>query len=225
MNVIIFGATGMVGRGVLIECIENARVQSILVIGRSSCGVTHPKLKEVLHENFLDFTAIEPQMAGNDACFYCLGVSAVGIADDKYVRFTFDFTEAAAKSVFAACPNLTFCFISAEGADSTEKSRLVWARTKGRAENMLLGMSFPAVYVLRPGLIQPMKGVISRTLAYRIIYACLDPIMPLLKSWLPTRITTTVNIGRALIELGDSHSIKRGDTRRVLHNGDINVLA
>jgi uncharacterized protein YbjT (DUF2867 family) len=225
MRVIIFGATGMVGGGALLECLEDARVSSVLVVGRSSCGMKHAKLEEVLHDNFLDFSSIQSRFAGRDACFYCLGVSAVGIGDEKYVRFTYDFTVAAAQAMVAVSPSMTFCFISAAGADTSGKSRLLWVRTKGRAESAVSALPFSAVYVFRPGFIRPMKGVRSKTTAYQIIYTITGPIIPLLQQWFPNSVTTTVNIGQALIELANPQSTKRGAKRRTLGNREINALA
>lgn len=225
VNIILFGATGMVGRGALIECLDDARVTSVLSVSRSSCGVTHPKLEELLHDNFLDYSAVQSRFVSRDACFYCVGISAVGTPDDKYVRITYDYTVAAAAAIIAASPQLTFCFISAQGADTTGQSSRLWERTKGRTENALNAMAFPAVYVLRPGFIRPMKGVVSRTRAYQIIYAVTGPFIPFAQRVFPNQITTTVNVGQALIELANPASLKRGASRRVLHNVDINALA
>lgn len=225
MRVILFGATGMVGGGALIECLEDARVSSVLVVGRSSTGIKHAKLEELLHDNFLDFSAIESRFASYDACFYCVGVSAVGISDEKYVRLTYDFAVAAADALARANAAMTFCFISAAGAETSGNSRLLWVRTKGRAEVAVSALAFSAVYVLRPGFIRPMKGVRSRTTAYQIIYTATGPIIPLLQRLFPNSITTTVNIGRALIELANPQSAKRGATRRTLTSAEINELA
>ena len=151
MKVILFGATGMVGQGVLRECLEDARVQSVLVVGRSSVGLTDPKIREILHTDFLDFKPIQAQLAGYDACFFCLGVSAAGLKEDDYRRLTYDVTLAAAEAIVAVSPHLTFCYVSGEGTDSTEHGRAMWARVKGRTENALLRMPFKAAFMFRTG--------------------------------------------------------------------------
>ncbi len=220
MKVVIFGATGMVGSGVLQECREDPRVESILVIGRSSVGVADPKLREILHADFFDFTSIAGQFAGFDACFFCLGVSAAGMSEESYRRLTFDVTLAAARAMVAASPGMTFCYVSGTGTDSTERGRIMWARVKGATENALLSLGFAAAYMFRPGFIQPLKGVRSKTAAYRAVYAVAVPLYPLLRRLVPRYVTTTVDLGRAMIQAAD-----RGYPRPILETEDINQLA
>jgi uncharacterized protein YbjT (DUF2867 family) len=220
MNVVIFGATGMVGEGVLRECLEDPRVQSVLVVGRSSVRLSDPKIREILHTDFLDFKPIQSQFAGCDACFFCLGVSAVGMSEDDYRRLTYDVTLAAAEAMVAVSPNMTFCYVSGEGTDSTEHGRIMWARVKGKTENDLLRMAFKAAYMFRPGYIQPLKGVRSKLRWYQAFYTALGPAYPLLRRLAPRYVTTTVNVGRAMIHVAAS-----GYSRQILSTKDINLLA
>ncbi|HEV7506299.1 MAG TPA: epimerase [Thermoanaerobaculia bacterium] len=220
MKVILFGATGMVGEGVLRECLEDSRVQSVLVVGRSGVRLTDPKIREILHIDFLDFKPIQSQFAGYDACFFCLGVSAAGKSEDDYRRLTYDVTLAAAGAMIAVSPNLTFCYVSGEGTDSTEHGRAMWARVKGETENALLRMPFKAAYMFRPGYIQPLKGVRSKTSWYQAFYTVLGPAYPILRRLAPGYVTTTVNVGRAMIRVAAN-----GYSKQILRTKDINLLA
>jgi uncharacterized protein YbjT (DUF2867 family) len=220
VRVALFGASGMVGGGVLLECLDDARVESVLVVGRRNCGIRHPKLTEVLHEDFFDYTPIQSRFAALDACFFCLGVSAAGKSEDEYSRLTHDLTLAAARSMVAVNPHLVFCYVSGAGTDSTERGRVMWARVKGRTENALLDMPFKAAYMLRPGFIQPMRGVRSRTALYRAVYVVLAPLFPLLRGVFSRSVTTSVNVGRAMIRLAAN-----GEARKILGPEDINRLA
>ena len=219
MNVIIFGATGMVGAGVLTECLEDPRVRSVLVVGRRSCGVTHPKLRETLREDFFGYADATRVFKDLDACFFCLGVSSAGMSEAAYTRVTYDLTLAAAEALLALNPALTFCYVSGEGTDSSERGRFMWARVKGRTENQLLRMRFKA-YAFRPGFIQPLKGVRSKTRLYQAVYAVAGPLFPLLRRLFPKHVTTTENVGRAMIRVAAD-----GCAKRVLENPDINMLA
>ena len=220
MRVAIFGASGMVGSGVLRECLEDARVRSVLVVGRSRCGVAHPKVQEVLHQDFFDYGALKDRLAGLDACFFCLGVSAARMDEAAYRRLTYDLTLAAARALLAASPRITFCYVSGRGTDSTGRGRMMWARVKGQTENALLALPFRAVYMLRPGIIEPLKGVRSKTRLYQAFYTAARPVFPLLRLVLGDALTTTVAVGRAMIRLA-----LQGDARRVLETRDINRLA
>lgn len=220
MKILIFGATGMVGQGVLRECLEDSRVESVLVVGRSSVRLTDPKIREILHVDFLDFKPIQSQLAGYDACFFCLGASAAGKSEDDYRRLTYDVTLAAAEALVAVNPNLTFCYVSGEGTDSTEHGRAMWARVKGRTENALLRMPFKAAYMFRPGYIQPLKGVRSKTGWYQAIYNIAGPLYPLLRRLVPRYVTTTVNVGRAMIDVAAN-----GSSLKILTTKDINRVA
>jgi len=218
--VVIFGGTGMVGMGALIECLDDTGVSSVLVVGRRSVGIQHPKLEEIIHQDFFHYDAVQSRFAGSDACFFCLGVSSVGMEADTYHHLTYDLTIAAATAMLAASPQMTFCYVSGEGTDSTERGRLMWARVKGKTENALLRMPFKASYMLRPGFIQPLKGVKSKTPLYQGVYNVLGWIYPVLHGLLPRYTTTTVALGRALIRLATV-----GDAQRVLSTADINRVA
>ena len=220
MNVVIFGATGMVGRGVLLECLDDARVERVLVISRRTVEVSHPKLREIIHQDFFDFTDIQSQFAALGACFFCLGVSSIGISEREYDHLTYDLTLAAANALVATTTRLTFCYVSGEGTDSTEQGRLAWARIKGRTENALLRMPFKAAYMFRPGYIQPLRGIRSKTQWYQLLYGVIGSLYPLLRRILPRYVTTTVNIGRAMIEVAST-----GYPTQILFSPDINRLA
>jgi uncharacterized protein YbjT (DUF2867 family) len=219
MNVVVFGATGMVGSGVLIECLADPRVRSVLVVGRKPSGVAHPKLREIIRSDFFDYSNAATDLKGLDACFFCLGVSAVGMTEAAYHRLTFDLTLSAARALIELNPGLTFCYVSGEGTDSTERGRSMWARVKGKTENELLRMPFKA-YMFRPGFIQALKGVRSKTKLYAALYVVVGPLYPLLRRLLPAHVTTTENIGRAMIQVAAS-----GYSKHVLENPDINLLA
>src|SRR4051812_24849221 len=151
VNVVIFGATGMVGHGVLLECLDDPRVERVLLISRQAVGINHPKTEEVLHQDFFDFATLQPRFADLDACFFCLGVSSVGMNERDYRHLTYDLTLAAAHALAAAsAERLTFCYVSGEGTDSTERGRAAWARIKGQTENALLRLPFKAAYMFRP---------------------------------------------------------------------------
>jgi uncharacterized protein YbjT (DUF2867 family) len=220
MRVILFGATGMVGAGVLRECLDDGRVESVFVVGRNPTGLFHPKLHEALHQDFFDYRPIQAELAGFDACFFCLGVTSVGKKEDEYRRLTYDLTMAAASSVAAVNGSLVFCYVSGTGTDSTERGRVMWARVKGRTEYELLRLPFKAAYMFRPGYIQPLKGVRSKTAWYQAIYNGLGALYPMLRRLLPRFVTTTENIGRAMIQVAAS-----GSSKRILESDDINRIA
>jgi uncharacterized protein YbjT (DUF2867 family) len=199
MNVIFFGATGMVGQGVLRECLLDPDVQQILSIVRTPSGEHHPKLRELVHSNFLEYSAIESELTGFEACFFCLGVSSAGIDEAKYTHLTYDLTLAAAATLARLNPNMTFLYVSGAGTDSTEHGRIMWARVKGKTENALLKLPFRAAYMFRPGFIQPLHGIRSKTNLYQFFYTVLNPILPFLKSAFPNSIITTEELGRAMI--------------------------
>ncbi len=186
MKVVVFGASGMVGAGVVLECIEDQRVQSITIVGRSNSGITHPKVREILHKDFFDYAPIQAEFAGCDACFFCLGVSSVGMNEDQYRHLTYDLTLAAAASMVSANSKLTFCYVSGAGTDSTESGRAMWARVKGRTENALLKMPFKAAYMFRPAFIQPLKGVRSKALVPGGIHGGGPPSTPCCRSSRPS---------------------------------------
>lgn len=219
MNVILFGATGMVGQGALRECLLDDRVTSLIAVVRSPLGVTHPKLRVLVHPDFTDFSALRGDFASADACFFCIGVTSAGTAEDKYRLITHDYAIAAARAL-PANPALTFVFISAAGADSTERGRIMWARVKGRTENELIAMPFHT-YVFRPFYVQAMYGATSRTAIYRWIYAASSWLYPLLQRVAPGYVTTTENMGGAMLAM----TRRGGAGERILHSPDINRAA
>ncbi|WIV58199.1 epimerase [Amycolatopsis nalaikhensis] len=212
MRVVLFGATGMVGRGVLRECLLDERVEAVLAVGRSPVGVSHPKLTEVVTE---DLFALEP-ITGYDACFFCLGVSSVGVAPEDYERITYQL----ALSVARKLPEgTTFVYVSGAGTDGTERGRVRWARVKGATENALARQPL-RTFAFRPGYIQPLHGITSKTPLYRVLYRIVMPLYPALRRVLPRMVTTTEDIGRAMLAVAGS-----GYERPVLENADITALA
>lgn len=220
MNVVIFGATGMLGAGTLLECLEDPRVRTVLVVARRSTGITHPKMTEVIHHDFHHYDAVQSRFIDRDACFFCLGVSSAGMSEADYHHSTYDLTLAAAQALVAANPRMTFCYISGAGTDSSGQGRAMWARVKGKTENALLALPFKAAYMLRPGYIQPVQGVRSSTALYRAFYTVLGPLYPVMRRLFPKLVTTTASVGRAMIELAAN-----GYSRRVLEVTDINEVA
>ena len=207
MNVVLFGATGMVGQGVLRECLLDPRVTDVLTVGRGATEQTHAKLRELVEPDLLHLAPI----AGYDACFFCLGVTSSGMSEADYRRITYDVTLAAANAV--ASPAMTFIFVSGAGTDGTA----MWARVKKAAEDALLRMPFKAAYMFRPAIIRPMHGIKSKTTSYRLFYALAAPLMPLLVRMLPRYVTTTEQIGRAMINVAAN-----GYPKHVLESEDIN---
>src|SRR5688572_9853179 len=189
MKVVIFGATGMVGQGVLLECLRDPGVELVLIVGRRPSGRSHAKITELVHEDFANFSAVESKLAGYDACFFCLGVTSAGLSEADYTRVTVDYTLAAARPLAKLNPGMTFVFVSGAGTNSTSKT--MWARVKGRAENEVLALPFKRAYAFRPAFIQPLDGITSRTTLYRVFYRVLAPFAPLLRRIAPKYITTT----------------------------------
>jgi uncharacterized protein YbjT (DUF2867 family) len=216
MKAILFGATGMVGQGVLRECLIDPGVQLILSIGRRASGRTDPKLRDIVWTDLYDLHPIAQQLTGYDACFFCLGVSSSGMTESAYRRVTYDLTLAVAELLAPRNPAMTFVFVSGGGADSTGRSRLMWARVKGETENALQKLPFKAIYMFRPGFIQPMHGITSRTSSYRLFYAVTSPLYPIWKALLPGLVTTTEAIGRAMIAVA-----RHGASKTVLETADI----
>jgi uncharacterized protein YbjT (DUF2867 family) len=219
MNVILFGATGMVGQAVLRECLIDPEITNVLVISRSPLATQDPKLRSIIHNDLANLAPIQDQLKNLDACFYCIGVTSAGLAEPEYRRVTYNFTIAAAQALLPQNPNLTFLFISGAGADSTEKGSTMWARVKGATENALLRMPFKAVYVIRPAYIQPLHGIKSRTRIYRVLYVFVAPIYPVLRAFFPKYVTTTEQLGRAMIYLA-----RNGAPKHILESADINTL-
>lgn len=220
MRIVLFGGTGMIGSGTLIEGLGHPDVEAVLSIGRRRTGREDPKLEELVHDDFLDYSAVSDRLRGYDACLFCLGVSSAGMSEERYTRITRDFTLAAAEAFWMANPDGPFCYISGAGADSEEKSRIMWARVRGALENQLLAMDGGPAWIFRPGYIQPVKGVRSRTRLYQAVYAALAHLFPVLDRVAPDHVTTTERLGLALIRVG-----RDGAPRTHLESADINALA
>ena len=220
IKVIITGATGMIGKGVLLECLDNKAITQVLVINRSTVGISHPKLKEILYPDFSNFDLIKKDLKGYDAVYFCLGISANGLKEAQYRTITYDYTINFAKAVLEQNTNLTFIYVSGQGTDSSEKSRMMWARVKGATENALLKMPFKQAYMFRPGIIQPMRGIQSRTKWYNTIYKIIKPIWPLFRAVMGNKLTNTDNIGEAMI-----NAVTKGYHKQHLSNADINDLS
>jgi len=202
MKVILFGATGMVGQGVLRECLLDPRVEQVLAVGRTPPAVSHPRLRVLQVQSFLDFSGTEAELSGYDACFFCLGVSSAGMKEADYRRITCDYTLAAAQALVRLNPGMTFLYISGAHTDSTGSGHSMWARVKGQTENALLAMPFKAAYMLRPGFIQPLHGIRSRTRLYNVLYGVAGPLLvALMKRFAPGLMVTTEELGRAMINV------------------------
>jgi len=219
MKVLLFGATGMVGQGVLRECLLDDRVEFTVTIGRTTTGKTNPKLCEIEHKDLFDYSSIESQLTGFDACFFCLGISSAGLKEAEYRRVTYDLTLVAANILVKLNPNLVFTYVSGTGTDSTEKGHSMWARVKGETENALLRLPFKAAYMFRPGMIEALHGIKSKTKLYRMIYPLMTPLFPILNAVFPNQMTTTEKIGRAMIQVA-----AQGAPKTILESRDINSL-
>ncbi len=219
MNVLLFGATGMVGQGVLRECLRDPGVGRVLAVGRSATGQAQEKLRDLVVPDLANLAAVEPELRGFDACFFCLGVTSAGLSEERYTRLTYDLTLGVARTLARLNPAMTFVYVSGTGTDSSERGRIMWARVKGRTENALLALPFKAAYMFRPGYIQPLDGIQSRTRWYRVVYAAVAPLYPVLRRLFPGAVTTTAQVGRAML------AVARGGFRRpVLETRDINGL-
>ncbi len=218
MKVMLFGASGMVGAGVLLECLEDPRVTAVLSVGRTPLAITHAKLSEQLTKDLYDVASFRGALVGYDACFFCLGTSSAGMKEADYRHITYDLTLGIARELAELNPVMTFTYVSGEGTDGTEKGRVMWARVKGKTENDIIALPF-AGYAFRPGLIRPLKGVKSKTPWLGVVYAVMNPFFPLLKAVAGSHLTTTVNVGRAMIRVA-----LEGYVRKHLENDDINAL-
>ena len=219
MKVILFGATGMVGQGVLRECLLEPRVSQVLAVGRSPSGKHDPKLKELVLPDMFQYRAVAQQLKGYDACFFCLGISSAGMSEADYRHVTYDLTLAAADELAKLNPGMTFVYVSGQGTDSSEKGKVMWARVKGATENALLALPFKAAYMFRPGIIRPLHGIRSKTALYQTFYTIFRPFLGLM-AWLsPDSLTSTEQMGRAMI-----NAAQGGAPLRHLENRDINRL-
>jgi uncharacterized protein YbjT (DUF2867 family) len=220
MNVTLFGATGMVGQGVMRECLLDPEVHLLQTVGRSATGVQHAKLREIVHNDLSQYADIEPTLSGFDACFFCLGVTSSGMTEENYKRVTYGFTMAAAEILSRLNPQMIFIYVSGSGTDSSERGRIMWARVKGKTENALLQMPFKAAYMFRPGIIEPLYGAKSRTPLYNVFYTIGKPLLPLLRLAFPDQILTTEQVGRAMLAVA-----RRGFPKQILEPKDIRAAA
>jgi uncharacterized protein YbjT (DUF2867 family) len=220
MNVLIFGATGMIGQGVLRECLLDPDVQLVGTVGRTATGQQNPKLREIVLQNLSNYAPIDEKLTNFDACFFCLGVSASGMTEEAYARITYGITIAAAETLSRLNPRMTFIYVSGTGTDSSEKGRMMWARVKGKTENAVLRMPFAAAYMLRPGFIEPVHGERSRTKLYRVLYKLTKPLLPLIRRLIPDQILTTEQIARAMLTL-----VTHPYPKHILEIKDIHTVA
>ncbi|NWA00697.1 NAD(P)H-binding protein [Pseudomonas gingeri] len=220
MKILLFGATGMVGQGVLRECLLADDVRQVRVIGRTPVSQVDGKLSQVVHADLFDYHGIEAELQGFDACFFCLGVSALGLDEAQYTRVTYDLTMEAAATLSRLNPQMTFVYVTGAGTDSSEKGRSMWARVKGRTENALQRLPFKAVYLMRPGAIQPLHGVRSKTPLYQTVYSLAGPLISLLRRLWPDTIQTTETVGRAMLAVA-----RHGAPQAILDPRAINQLS
>ena len=216
IRAIVFGATGMVGEGVLHMSLKNPDVKSVLVIGRRPCNVKHEKLKEIVHNDFFDYSKIEGQLIGYNACFFCLGVTSVGKKEPEYTRLTYDLTMSAARTLAKQNRDMIFCYISGTGTDSTEKGKLMWARVKGKTENDLAKLSFKASYAFRPGFIRPIDGLHNAPRIMKVV----GFLYPAFKFLFPSHGCSLDDLGSAMIRVASD-----GYSKKILENIDIDLLA
>lgn len=220
MNVLLFGATGMVGQGVLRECLLDSSVQLVKAVGRTPTGVEHPKLRDIVHRELWNTSAIEGELTGLDACFFCLGVSSAGMRESAYESVTYGLTLAVAETLARLNPQMTFIYVSGAGTDSSERGRSMWARVKGRTENALLSLPFKAAYMFRPGVIQPLHGARSKTPSVRLLYRIAKPLLPAFRWAFPDSILTTEQVGRAMLAVA-----RNGAPKTILESKDIAAAA
>src|SRR5258708_19688988 len=216
IRTIVTGASGMVGEGVLHVCLQRDDVEAVLVVGRKPCGTAHPKLKEIIHSDFFNLSAIESQLSNYDACLFCLGVSSVGMKEEEYYKLTYTLTTNFAQTLVNQNPNITFCYISGASTDRSEKGKSMWARVKGKTENALMKMNFKKVYNFRPGALQPIKGL-KNTLSF---YNYLGWLIPMIRLLAPNSISKLEDLGTAMID-----SVIKGYEKQILEVPDILVLA
>lgn len=216
LRIIITGATGMVGEGVLHECLQQHRVSEVLVIGRNPCGIQHPKLRERLLPSLFDTESLGEDVGGYDACFFCMGISSLGMKEADYRNVTYDLTQQFARKLSSLNPEMSFCYISGAGTDATEKGRLMWARVKGKTENDLSKLPFKAVYHFRPGLLTPTPGL-KNTLSF---YHWIGWLIPLVRMLAPGTVSSLKELGQAMI-----HAIMLNPQQTIFEVKDIKRLA
>ncbi|HTB90584.1 MAG TPA: NAD-dependent epimerase/dehydratase family protein [Steroidobacteraceae bacterium] len=220
IKVLLFGASGMLGTAVLRECLADPQVAGVVTVGRTVSALHSAKLEEIVHADLTSYGAIESSLGDLDACFFCLGVSSAGLSEAAYSHVTYDYTLAAANTLVRLNPRLTFIYVSGAGTDSSGAGRVMWARVKGRTENALLALPFAAAYMLRPGIIQPLHGIKSKTRSYRIFYSLSAFLLPVLRAVFPNYVLSTTQIGAAMLNLA-----KHGYAKRILEARDIRIVS
>lgn len=220
IKVLLFGTSGMLGTAVLRECLADPQVAGVVTVGRTVSALHSAKLEEIVHADLTNYGAIESSLGDLDACFFCLGVSSAGLSEADYTRVTYDYTLAAANTLIRLNPRLTFIYVSGAGTDSSGAGRVMWARVKGRTENALLALPFAAAYMLRPGIIQPLHGIKSKTRSYRIFYSLSAFLLPALRTVFPNHVLSTTQIGAAMLNLA-----KHGYAKQILEARDIRVVS
>jgi uncharacterized protein YbjT (DUF2867 family) len=219
MKALLFGATGMIGQAVLGECLHDARVSQIVAIGRRPSGANDPKVSEIVEPDITHLAPHAPALRDVDACFFCLGVTAVGLSEAEYSRLTYDLTLAAARALVRMNPHMTFIYVSGAGTDTTERGRMMWARVKGRTENALLALGFHGAYMFRPGAVIPLHGLRSRTSWYNAVYALIRPIAAPLTRLSPAHVTTSDRLARAMLAVAHD-----GYPSPILESSNINRI-
>ncbi len=219
MKAIILGSTGMVGKSVLLQCVEDKDVEAVLLINRRPLNFSHEKVTEIIHRDFMDTSDLKDNLKGYDACFFCLGVSSVGMKEEEYRKLTYDLTLSFARTLASVNPDVVFCYVSGTGTDETEKGKIMWARIKGKTENALLALPFKGAYMFRPGYIQPLKGVKARSGLVNTLYAVFTPLYYVLKSF-KGLMTDSVSLGKAMI-----NAARYGYDKRIIEMKDIAILA
>jgi uncharacterized protein YbjT (DUF2867 family) len=219
VKVLIFGATGMVGQAVLRESLQAPDVELVQTVGRTPTGQQHPKLRELVHAEMWRYEGVEAELTGFDACFFCIGVTSSGMGEKEYTHLTYDLTLAVGETLARLNPGMVFIYVSGAGADSQEISKVMWERVRGKTENALMRLPFREVFVFRPGMIEPLDGIKSKTAAYRIFYSLAKPVLPLLRKALPRHVLTTRQVGQAMLAV-----VRGGARRRVLESADISLL-
>ncbi len=210
----------MIGKGVLLECLDHPSISEVLVIGRNSVNMEHPKLKELIHQDFTDFKPVRDKITGFDACFFCLGISAAGMKEDQYTSVTYQFTLSLARTLQEINPSMTFNYVSGKGTDSSEKGRIMWARVKGKTENDLLKLGFKQAFMFRPGVVIPLRGIKSRTKSYQFMYHYFTWLIKGIKAIFPNSVVDTTQIGLAMINISFN-----GYDKTVLKPVDIIILS
>ncbi|MCE0721769.1 MULTISPECIES: NAD-dependent epimerase/dehydratase family protein [Legionella] len=219
-SIIIFGASGMIGQGVLRESLLDSQIEKVIIVVRNPLGQSHPKLHEIVQKDLFDYKNIEDQLVHIDACYFCLGTPSAGKTEAEYARITKELTLIAAQTLLRLNPQLTFIYVSGEGADSSETSPMMWARVRGQTENELLKMPFKQVFIFRPGIIQPLDGIQSRTRLYRLGYSMLKPLLPILRYFLPGFISSTQLLGQAMLKI-----TRNGYNKSILKTKDFYLLS